>query len=219
MARNNRKGAKSQREKAAANGAMALAPMFRTPTQILHNHVRRWNYGTLGRAAADQGFGFYFRISDLPNSSEFTSLYDHYKLAMVEIVFELVANTASLFPTETFAQPTVLITPDYDNATAPATQSVMEQYGQAERITMSTTRASFSRRIVPRVSIGTLSVDGGALAGAVVAKPEFIDCTYNTVPHYGLKFWISNYNNTTVADAGTLINVSFRYHLVMRNTR
>lgn len=221
MARQGRNGRKAQREKVSknGNGFRDLAPLFKTPTQIVHHHVRRWEYGSLGRAVNDQGYAFSFAISDLPNSTEFTNLYDHYKLGMVEMIFELVTSSFTASPVESNALPTILITPDYDNATAPGSISVIQQYGQCERFTFSASKPTFSRRIVPRFPTAVVATTGGVIVGAGVATPGFLDCSYSSVPHYGLKFWISNYNVNTVGDTGIVINVSFRYHIDMRNTR
>jgi len=211
---------RAKREKNAVAGFKDLAPLFRSPSSIVHHHVRTWEYGTLGRAAADQGYSMSFALSDLANSSEFTNLYDHYKIAMVEVILELVNYGSATVAPSSLAQPTILMTPDYDNTTVPATLSVLQQYGQADRHCFSTAKPSFSRRLVPKYAVATTSTAAAGVTGTVIpTKSDFLDCTYPSVAHYGIKFWLINYNTLSVTNTGTVIEMSFRYHLQMRNTR
>lgn len=216
--RNGRK-APAPKETVSRNGVRDYAPMFRTPSQIMHSHVRSWEYGVLSRGAADQGYGFSFGLSDLPSSGELTALYDHYRLDTVEIRFELTGSGVSVAPAETPAGPTILIAPDYDDNTAPSSISVIQQYGQMERITLTTARPTLSRRLQPRFTLGAPTSILGVLGPAAISKPDFINTAYPSVPHHGLRFWVSNYNTTSVGDSGMVLMVSFRYHLTMRNTR
>jgi len=193
--------------------------MFKTPSNIDHVHVRRWEYGNLARGVADSGFSWSFALSDLPNSNEFTNLYDSWRLDAVEIVLELATLTSAIGAIASPAMPTLIIYPDYDDATAPTGISVAEQVSQAERFTFSAAKPSFSRRVVPRAAIALATTSGGVLAGALNMKQPFIDCAYPSSVHFGVKAWIANYNTSTVGESGAILNVSFRYHLTMRNPR
>lgn len=198
---------------------MALAPLFRTPPNVDHHHVRRYEFGTLGRLVLDRGFGFSFALSDLPNNSELINLYDMYRLDYVEIIIELAALTTSTLALGSTAQPTVIIYPDYTDATAPATVSEANEVAQSERITMSVTRTSFTKRIHPCTATAMAVNLSGTLAGATAAPARHLSCAFSSVPHFGLKMFISNYNVASVEDSGNVLNVAFRYGLTMRNPR
>lgn len=198
---------------------LPLVPMFRTPTSIDHHHVRRWEYGPLGRLAADQGYGFSFALSDLPNSSDFTNMYELYRFDFVELIVEIAALTTSTLSVGSPALPTLIIYPDYTDSTAPSSISVANEVAQSERFTLSAAKPSFARRVKPCASIGIATNTGGTLAGAYKLPAKHFDCVFPSIPHFGIKMFVANYNIAAVEDSGCVLNVSFRYGLTMRNPR
>jgi len=215
--KNGRKGPRAGRK--ASTPSMALAPLFRTPKSIDHHHVRRFEFGTLGRLVGDRGFGFTFALSDLPNTSDLTNLYELYRLDFVEIIVEIAALTTSTLAVGSPALPTLIIYPDYTDGTAPASLSEANEVAQAERITLSVAKPSLSRRIIPTTAVGIATNSGGSLAGAYKMPSKHFDCNFPSIPHFGIKMFASNYNIASVEDSGCILNVSFRYGLTMRNPR
>lgn len=215
----NRRAARPARRGNGTEASLALAPLFRTPTSIDHHFVRRYEFGTLGRLTADRGFAFSFALSDLPNSNEFTSLYDLYRLDFVEIIVENAALTTSSFTVGSPALPTLIIYPDYTDSGAPASISEANESALAERITMSYTKSSVSRRIKPMIPTAVATNLTGTLAGAYAMPARHLSCVFPSVPHFGIKMFVANYNTVAVEDSGAILNVSFRYGLTMRNPR
>jgi len=189
------------------------APLFRVPPAITHKFVRTQDLGLITPAASDQGYAYSFALSSLPSASELTALYDMYRIDLIEVIVELYAINQT---TSTQAFPTLIAWPDYDDATAPSTLSASTEVAQAERFQFSPTHNQFKRALVPRLSVGVW--DGAATSHAMVAtKSEFVDCATPAIPHYGFKCWIKWYN--TSLDNFTGLNLSFRYHLSMRQPR
>lgn len=215
--KNGSKG-RTQRGKPMAQ-SMPLVPLFRTPKTIDHHHVRRWEYGNLGRLAADQGYGFSFALSDLPNSSDYTNLYELYRLDFVEMTVEIAALTTSTLSVGSPALPTLIIYPDYTDATAPASISVANEVAQSERFTLSASRPSFSRRVQPTASVAIAINSGGTLGGGYKLPAKHFDCVNPSIPHFGIKMFVANYNIAAAEDSGCVLNVSFRYGLTMRNPK
>jgi len=191
------------------------APLFKVPSNLVHNFVRTYDYGTLSVAAADQGYGFDFTLQSLPVFGDFTSLYDAYCIDRVEVTWEL--STIGTGATQSSSiMPIILAWPDYDNATAPSLSSA-QQVSQLERLNLSEAKPSVRRSIVPRVTLGTA---GAAANSGVTSRPnQWVDMAYPAVNHYGVKFFVKNLNTLTVASTGATVAVSFRYHFRCRNPR
>lgn len=170
----------------------------------------RQNYvGPLGQAAADQGFGVAFHLSDLPNYTEFTALFDAYRIIEVEMFWELTKNGGSNWPT-------LVVWPDYDDASAPSTLADAEQVQAASRLHFSNAVTSFRRKVIPRVSGVVEGTGAAALSASNIVSP-WLDCAYPQIEHFGVKFWVADYNSTSYSS--TVINFGFRLHLQMRATR
>lgn len=169
----------------------------------------RQNYsGPLGQAAADQGFAVAFHLGDLPNYTEFTTLFDAYRIMEVEVYWELTQTGGSNWPT-------LICWPDYDDAVAPSTLAEAEQVQAASRLQFSSAVTSFRRKVLPRAE-SVFNSGGSAVSAGNVYAP-WLDCAQPNVDHYGVKFWIANYNSSNFAT--TKINFGFRLHLQMRAAR
>lgn len=217
MARNG-KMSRRQGGRKARNGDLALrdtAPLFRAPRNVDHHFVRSWDLGNLSAPTSDGGWGYAFQLDQLPNYLEFSALYDFYKIRAVEVIWELTPTAAATTKTSNI-MPVVLAYPDYDDSTAPASLSDALQASQMERLQLSEARTSARRMIMPHVSYG---VAGAATNLGGSQRSGFIDCSYAGVGHFGVKFWIKNFNSTTLTETGATVALSFRFHLTMRNPR
>lgn len=212
---NGRKGGR----RGGANGTQPrdTAPALRVPKSLVHKHIRTYDFGALTPTASDKGYAFSFLLSALPNHTEFTNLYDQYKIECVEVIWELIPTveigTAAV---ATMACPVILAWQDYDDASTPVTLNEVNQISKMERLQLSVARPAVSRSVLPWVQSG--SPGAPANLGLSLRAP-FIDCSQDGVQHYGIKFWIKNFTTTTVSLNGLGLNLSFRYHLSMRNPR
>jgi len=190
------------------------APLFKVPRSITCDFVRGYTYGLLGKTGtSDTGFAFSFQLSDTPSFSELTNLFDSYKITLVEVIWENTSVTANVSG-DTSVYPTLLAYPDYDDATAPSTYNQVEQIQRAERLQFSATKNQFKRSIVPRLAVAA-QVTGGTTNNAINMLPQWLDCAWAAVNHYGVKFWLRNYN-TSFDNA---VQLSFRYHIRCRDAR
>lgn len=179
--------------------------------------MRTWDYGGLLAPAADGGFGYSWTLNSLPGYTEFTSLYDSYRIDMVEVIWELTPVFTLGTTTKTSnIMPVIMAWPDYDNATAPASLLVADQIAQVERLQLSEARPSVRRSIRPKLQLG---VAGAPVNQGANQPSQFLDMTYDSIVHYGVKFWVKNFNTTTVVETGAGLSLSFRYHMTMRNPR
>jgi len=190
--------------------------MFRTPANIDHKHIRIFDHGGLVAPASDGGFGFYFKLNDLPNHADFTSLYDMYRIDLIEAIWELTPLVPPALVTKTSnIMPVILAWSDQDDAAPPTTLAAVNNIARVERLELSEANPAIKRSFLPYVALGVFGATTNN-AGASV-RAGFIDCAFDAVHHFGVKFWVKNFNTTTVANTGAGLQVSFRYHLTMRN--
>lgn len=198
------KNKRSNNNQLGANSFHDAAVPFRVVKMPVHNFARTIDYGTLTKSAVDQGYGYSFSLIDFPSISEFNALYDSYKFLKIQVTLDLVSFTGTY--------PTVLMYPDYDDANAPVSLDQATQIMQMERLNFSSTKTSITRTLVPRVASTVSGVS------AVNMVSPWIDMAYTSIPHYGLKFWIKNYNTSVIVGVPN-INLSFRYFFSCRNPR
>lgn len=215
MARNRARGRRNGKNGVKnGNGDLVriqdTAPLFRVVPNMDHKFVRTWDYGRLTAAIADQGFGFAWSLDILPGYTDFTALYDMYRIDGVECIWELTGATCTNKTSN--VMPTILAWPDYDDAVAPTAITVADQVSQVERLNLSEARPSVRRLIIPRVPVN---------AGISMPFPgkTWIDMANPNITHNSVKFWVKNFNITTELATGTSLYVSFRFHFTCRNPR
>lgn len=163
---------------------------------------RNTDVGTITCAMTTTTFGaLTFRLVNLPNSGEFTSLYDQYKINAVNVQFfpQQTEVTRVNFPGETAcAYARVITAIDYSDSTPPAQMDDLREYENCE-----------VRSIVTPFSV-------------YIDKPKYVDNTgalrtgyiATTSPstiHYGLKYGIDIPNP---GSAGTyLFRIEATYYM------
>jgi len=135
--------------------------------------------------------GFSFSLSNLPNYTEFTSLYDQYRILQASVSFLPYANSSSS-GSVTGSFPGIIASAiDYDDASLPGTTD-LQQYESYKR---NPAFLEFVRTIKPRVAIATYN--GSTFTGYANQYAPWIDANSPNVPHYGLKTVIFNSTYTT----------------------
>lgn len=139
-------------------------------------------------------FGQTFQLSDVPNATDFTNVFDQYKLAAVKV--EVVSRTDT-FTTGTPA-PNVLSIIDYNDATAPANIAEMQQY---QSLRMTRGRARHVRYFKPKLVVDS--------ANTSLNMRGWVSTSNSTVPHYALK-WAFDASTATIYSLRTTYYLAFR---------
>lgn len=140
-----------------------------------------------------------FELTYLPNSSEFTDLFDQYRIDSVKMTFAYSANSnnqavgPNLFPYNVI--PRIGLAKDPDDNTVWATVAdgcECPDYNEHQL------DKPFSITVKPKPAIQLFN---GAFSGygTMAGKQLWIDCASNVLPHYGLK-WVfkqGSVQNTT----------------------
>lgn len=133
-----------------------------------------------------------FAMSSLPNASEFTALFDAYKIVKVKLDFIPFGDNVNM-PLDAMSNSTSLMSPggplitaiDYDDANTPGAATDLLQY-QASKVTPVPRRLKMSLRpkFATEVYRSGTSTGYGARSG-------WLDCANSDIPHYGVKYWMN----------------------------
>ncbi len=172
------------------------------PPRALPITVHRYSANTfsiVASAGADVTGALYFTLDSVAGSSDFTSLYDQYRIAGVEV--ELFWGTDALTPGQ------IYLAPDYDDATTVSVANLL-QYSACKRFPIGKNIFLRMDRLACDLSVYGTS---GSAPGRVVYNP-WLDCGKPDVQHFGLKYGIPAGPNFTAT-------VMVRYKLQFRQVR
>lgn len=158
-------------------------------------HRFKRSYYKEGALASDPGSdqfgGFTYSLNSLPNYTDFTTLFDQYRVDKIRVTFYPRQNvTNGTFPsptTDTVQSCQVFSVVDLDDGNAPTSLNDVLQYQN-----LKTTRGLqvHSRTFKPGVEIA--QTNNGTLAGSMVKMSPWLDCTVASVWHNGLKVVLQN---------------------------
>lgn len=132
-----------------------------------------------------------FRLNELVNASEFTNLFDRYRLRGVQVKIVPRVNSFDANPNATVqSRPTIHTAIDYNDSTAPTDALELMQY---DTYRMTTGDRTHKRYFSPRVSTNLFRT---AISSSYATAPrsQWIDCTSVGIdtPHFALKWVIDN---------------------------
>jgi len=181
---------------------MDLRPYAGAPTPLAMPFRRTIEFPSYGLGSIDAGGSYSFQLSDLPNYTEFTNLFDRFCIDSVDVVWTLVKHTSGQ------PWPTLWFSKDYEDAVAP-TFSGIQQRENVEALAFNDTKTKFVRRIKPRTAIALYN--GVTSSYAVGPASTWINTAYSGTPHYGYKFWLENYNSTSSAGSSLTVAHVFNF--------
>lgn len=159
-----------------------------------------------------------FALSQLPNVSEFSNLFDQYKITGAKLSLTPALTEGIVSPltssAATLGYSRVHSVIDFDDATFPTSEDQLLEYGSHKS---TAPFQSHSRFIKPKV---LHEVYRSAIATAYSPRSSsYLDMAYTDVPHYGMKVWVSAPNTP----GGTAGSVSYKVYQTLyftcKNTR
>lgn len=161
---------------------------------------------------AGDGVNATYKLSNLPNYTEFTALFDSYKIDKIKQTFIYSHNMS--YQGQTYnGLPLIGIVRDEDDVTS---LSTVADYTQYESFKLKRLDKIFSITTVPHMALATYS---GAFTSYTDTKPMWLDCNSSGVEHYGFKWFLEKpYANASGQTAGTL-RVITKYYLSFKNVR
>lgn len=162
------------------------------------------------------GFGMEFKINACIESTDFTQLFDRYKIVGVKLKF-LYQNNMSGIPGTGATAPLPRITYafDADDASVPANRLAVAVKGYAKERVLNGNR-QFSVFIRPRLD--KLVYQQGLTSAYSSERACWLDCVNDGVPHYGLKVWINNWYSDSSTSSQKL-TIQPIYYLALKDTQ
>lgn len=181
-------------------------PMQSFKRNKVYTFVRTVDTTPLSIGVADTNFAYTFSLGALQDSTDFTTLFDQYRIGTCRVQFTAMNSFGSVsFPS------TISTAIDYDDNTA----INVSQLGEYDSFQKNSLGSSFCRTLQPRFASAAY---GGALFTAFAnASPlTWLDVGSPSVPYYGLKGQIPGIIGATTAIVYT---VSFEVTIQVRNSR
>lgn len=178
--------------------ALALAKRVNLSGAGVHYFRRRYVVANITSTTSGAGVqsnaagAMSFSLSGLPNASEFTALFDQYKIMKVKLDFIPFGDNVNL-PISTMSGANALVSPggplitaiDYDDSNVPTAASDLLQY-QASRVVPVPKRLKMTLR--PKFAI---EVYRSTVATGYGARSGWLDCANPDIPHYGVKYYMN----------------------------
>lgn len=162
------------------------------------------------------GAGAYANVA-LPNYSDFTALYDQYRIDYVDVTMTFsnnVSSTSSAVP----CLPIIYFAPDYDDVGA-TNLAAIAQYDNLKKFQLGSGPGVMKTiRCYPRPNVQLYNSPVSTGYGQASRK-LFLDTNSPAVPYYGAKFVV---DPTALAGGSTPIGnicMSYKYHLTFKNTK
>lgn len=138
------------------------------------------------------GVGIKSMLQSVIDYTDFTHLFDRYKIIGVKYKFMFQNNVSTVNGRSQPNAPLPLITYafDGDDAGVPASRGVVSQKSYAKQRILNGNNM-FSLYVKPRVDKAVYR--SGTTSAYSSERAPWLDSTYTDVEHYGLKLWINNW--------------------------
>lgn len=185
-----------------------MGSLSRVPSQPVLS-VHKWGAPfTITQSLLDVFGTVQFLLTDIAQSASYAALYQQYCLMGVEIFFRPMFRATSIVDDTTVVMPLLFVASDPNDISSWAT---LADARNAENVTVNDDSQGFCVKFSPQAAVAAYN---GAFAGfASTSEKVWIDTTYNTVRHYGLKYCITG---NGLASNYQAWSVETRYHFQFR---
>lgn len=155
-----------------------------------------------------------FRLNDVLQDNEFISLFDKYKITGCKVTFIPLSYDAAYVSTggNSSTVPTLTYAIDTDDALIPGTAGslLVKQGVRVKRLSK-----PVSVFIKPRINVGVQGV-AGTNELAMSQKSGWINCSYDDVEHFGLKFYMRDMPLPSTG-SNSIIRIQAKYYLALKD--
>jgi len=121
-----------------------------------------------------------FILQDLANFTDYTNLFDQYRILAVKVEFIMLGSTNPLTGPPGYIQTAL----DYDDATTPGSANELMQYDSVQVVPIG---QYFERSVRPRSAVAMYS---GVFTSFGNKYAQWCDSASSSVIHYGIKYYI-----------------------------
>lgn len=161
-----------------------------------------------------------FRLEDLSNYTEFTALFDQFKIAGIKYRWVVNRNpdfggtvVSNVYNTVVQGQyPRIMWVHDYDGGAAPANYAELQQYPRMKEVYLTPDRP-YTKWYYVKPARLAVDYESATLSAYRPIWKGFIDAASTATPHYGIRCF-GDAVNTNVQ-----LRLECWYYLVMKNVR
>lgn len=217
MKRKNVSGSKNPKKKqrtnkfnASGSGAPPRSFIVKSGDRHVAAITRMWSNQYSKAAATDELLAISFQLSDLPNYTQLTNLYDQYRILAVKCEFVPRTPPVQYYGVSAISSsaPTLYTAIDLDDVTTPTANSLLSHESvkfHGAFTPMST--GKYVRWLRP--ACATEMYQTGGFGGYGAKTGQWIDTTSSSVQHYGIKWWIA----TVATTPAYYYDVVFTYYM------
>lgn len=162
----------------------------------------------------------HFRLQDVINYTDFTTLFDRYMITRVVCYVQLVTNPDAVYEmnsgttlNRSTVYPRLWYVTDYDDDATTSLDNIREVYGVKSVILRPNATHTFT--VKPAILAQTYRT-----ATTTGYSPKFntwVDAAQVDVPHYGLKYVLDHQNYAPVG--GYVFKMEFKYYITCKDVR
>lgn len=155
-----------------------------------------------------------FQLSDIPNVSELTTMFDQYMIYGVAVEFRLIYSPDSTGNVASSIYPNLYVRRDYDDNNTESSLQIM-QSNKSKRVVLYPNR---SRKFYIKPSVLTAVSNG---LNTYINRPvwkQWLDCSDTSVPHLGLKFACDTMGAALPSNTRHL-QIDYTYYVACKSTR
>lgn len=164
----------------------------------------------------------FFTLNDVINQSDFTNLFDQYRIRKIVATFRMstvaVASGATTGIPNTMSNPTLFWFKDEDDAGIFTNDAIRERMGvrSAQLFSGKSTRVVISS---PRADMLTYNTSGTVTGAGIGRSKQWIDCTNNNIPHFALKFMLAGMDCRGTSSPPFQVTMELKYFLDLKQVR
>jgi len=185
------------------------------------NQIKSYHYSryadkdslSLGNQQVSTGLGVNFQFDNIVQYTDFTTLYDQYKITGILAYVRLMTNPDSqAASTQIF--PTLWWITDYDDDTTPSLTTIKEKQG-VKRTPLLPGRQI--KIFIKNPHVDSMIYNGITGTGYATLRNQWVDCNSPAVPHYGLKMCV---DTEGVTQAGNYyLSIEYKYYFSCRGAQ
>jgi len=188
-----------------------------------HTFSRYGNASTVSVNTTEGSADYTFKLTDLINYSEFTTLFDQYKILKVVFKIQMITNPDAVYDynkNNTSAgnsnnfYPKFWYIRDYDSGSSETVSSMKERQGA--KFFIMRPNKEYSVALKPMVQVQTYKT---ATTTGYAPKRLWLDIADNNVPHYGLKTVVDCLGVDPVDATGFSYRWECKYYVAFKGVR
>lgn len=147
-------------------------------------------------------------MGSMPDFANLANLYNRYKMNKITYTFNVQATgNATLY---TYDLPKIAVRYNYDSNLASANvQTRIQECNNFKQFQFTPEKTTFSYTYYPRcIEPVYLSL---IASGYKLAKPQFIDVQYSSIPHYGIMWYVDNLATGLIITYDITWDATFKY--------